>query len=146
MHTRLRRLVEFSFEESVLLLLLSIGSLVLFLSLRVVSLQALVTWLARAPDMAPVRFAARFLRHHEPTRLATLTDLAAWRATGEGRCLIRSLLLFCLLKIRGDAPSLLIGVSRDTSALKAHAWIETSSSGLLDLSSDTIGLEPIARF
>ena len=47
-------------------------------------------------------------------------------------CLVRSLLLFWLLKARGEPAELLIGVSKETSGLQSHAWIETQGKILVD--------------
>jgi hypothetical protein len=50
--------------------------------------------------------------------------LAARAVRPEGPCLLRSLLLFWLLKARGEHAELLIGVSKATGLLESHAWIE----------------------
>jgi hypothetical protein len=62
-----------------------------------------------------------------PQRLVELTDLVA-RVTGRRtRCLVRSLLLFALLRARGDDVALVTGVARRGSGLEGHAWIERGS-------------------
>ena len=60
-------------------------------------------------------------------RLAELTDLVA-RVTGRRtRCLVRSLLLFALLRARGEEIALVVGVARRGDGLEGHAWIERGS-------------------
>jgi hypothetical protein len=45
---------------------------------------------------------------------------------------MRSLLLFWVLKARGEPAELLIGVNKKTGALQSHAWIETQGKILVD--------------
>jgi hypothetical protein len=60
-------------------------------------------------------------------RLAELTELVA-RVTGRRtRCLVRSLLLFALLRARGEEVSLVVGVARRGAGIEGHAWIEQGS-------------------
>jgi hypothetical protein len=65
--------------------------------------------------------------HHggyEVAQLALLADIAARITYGQGRCLGRSLLLFWLLRVRGEPAELLIGINKEVAALHSHAWIE----------------------
>ena len=73
------------------------------------------------------RWLGRFPLNHGCSEVANLTrlaDIAARVTHGHGRCLIRSLLLFWLLKVRGEPAELLIGISKEAAALHSHAWIE----------------------
>jgi hypothetical protein len=73
------------------------------------------------------RWLGRFPVNHgcyEVAQLALLADIAARVTHGQGRCLGRSLLLFWLLKTRGEPAELLIGISKEAAALHSHAWIE----------------------
>jgi Transglutaminase-like superfamily len=73
------------------------------------------------------RWLGRFPVHqdcYEVTQLALLADIAAWVTHGQGRCLGRSLLLFWLLKVRGEPAELLIGIRKEAAVLHSHAWIE----------------------
>jgi hypothetical protein len=56
--------------------------------------------------------------------LTRLADIAARVTHGQGRCLGRSLLLFWLLKVRGEPAELLIGISKEAASLHGHAWIQ----------------------
>jgi len=71
------------------------------------------------------------LDDHWP-RLVTLTNLAARAIRREGPCLLRSLILFWLLKARGEEAELLIGVNKEGEDLQAHAWIETRGTTIGD--------------
>jgi hypothetical protein len=79
------------------------------------------------------------------SRLATLADLAARVARGKGRCLMRSLLLFTLLKTRGEPAELLIGVNKDGTVFQAHAWIQTNGTILGDKAEATAGFSTLLR-
>jgi Transglutaminase-like superfamily len=61
---------------------------------------------------------------YEVAQLAPLADIAARITYGQGRCLGRSLLLFWLLRVRGEPAELLIGINKEVAALHSHAWIE----------------------
>ncbi len=56
--------------------------------------------------------------------LARLADLAANAVRPDGPCLLRSTLLFWLLRARGGQAELLIGVNKENGNLNSHAWIE----------------------
>jgi hypothetical protein len=56
--------------------------------------------------------------------LGRIVNAAALRAFGPGQCLTRSLALQWMLRRRGIASQLRIGVRRDGAGLSAHAWIE----------------------
>jgi hypothetical protein len=80
-----------------------------------------VSRVARSLGDHPTLLAGRALPRE---RLAELADLAA-RITGlRSRCLVRSLLLFALLRGRGEQIAIVIGVARRANALHGHAWIE----------------------
>jgi hypothetical protein len=53
-------------------------------------------------------------------------------------CLTRSIVLFHMLKRRGDCVVLQIGVSKAVSGFEAHAWVE-SDDGLCLIGNDTRG-------
>ncbi len=80
-----------------------------------------VSRVARTLGDHPTLLAGRTLPRE---RLAELADLAA-RVTGRRtRCLVRSLLLFALLRGRGDEIAIVIGLARRADGLQGHAWIE----------------------
>jgi hypothetical protein len=89
-------------------------------ALRAVPLDR-ISRVARSLGDHPSLLAGRAL---PPERLAQLADLAA-RITGRrSRCLVRSLLLFALLRGRGEPIAIVIGMARRAQGLHGHAWIE----------------------
>ncbi|MEX1135091.1 MAG: lasso peptide biosynthesis B2 protein [Acidimicrobiia bacterium] len=67
-----------------------------------------------------------------PVRLTELVSKVAKRLPWKANCLERSLTLAWLLRRRGHAPSLRIGVRRATGELLFHAWIELDGLVLND--------------
>jgi len=59
---------------------------------------------------------------------------------------LRSLLLFWLLKARGEQAELLIGVRKETAALNSHAWIETRGTIIGDSAAMTGSFATLLRF
>lgn len=57
-------------------------------------------------------------------RLEWLVEVAARYAPVKATCLKKALVLSWLLRMRGIATTLRIGVSRQEGELKAHAWLE----------------------
>lgn len=64
--------------------------------------------------------------------LGALTDLAARRSPFPATCLTRSLLLQWMLRRRGVAAELRIGVRLAQGALDAHAWVEVAGEPVND--------------
>lgn len=89
------------------------------IALRLVGLARLQRWLAR-PDGRLVME----LMPEEIERFATLLNLAARYTPAPSTCLTRSLVLVWLLKRRGVASRLRIGVRLADGLLDAHAWVE----------------------
>jgi hypothetical protein len=99
-------------------------TLVARVAVKLVALPRLMGLMARYTGN---RWLRCFPVHHggyEVARLAPLADLAARITYGQGRCLGRSLLLFWLLRVRGEPAELLIGINKEVAALHSHAWIE----------------------
>jgi hypothetical protein len=63
-------------------------------------------------------------------RLAKLTDIAGRRGALTATCLRQSLVIYWLLRRRGFAPELKIGVRREQAAIDAHAWVELQGVAL----------------
>ncbi len=81
-------------------------------------------------------------RHGMPSAIAKLEDSAATRArhpvpllsravsrglrvgSWQPRCLIRSMVLYDLLRKQGDPAELVIGLKEQASSSDAHAWVE----------------------
>lgn len=119
-----RRLASLTFIELVLLLQLVILSLGLRTLLATVALPRLLSYLsymASAPllDRIPL-----FHTRYAADRLFTLIDLATAGRGRDGRCLPRSVLLFWLLAARRESVQLCLGVTKHTTSLNGHAWIE----------------------
>jgi Transglutaminase-like superfamily len=122
---KLRRLSKISLNESLFLAQLVPFTLAARVAVKWVALPRLVGFMARC---AGNRWLGRFPLNHGCSEVANLTrlaDIAARVTHGQGRCLGRSLLLFWLLKARGEPAELLIGISKETASLHSHAWIES---------------------
>jgi hypothetical protein len=74
---------------------------------------------------------------------ARLVDAAARRGAYRATCLPRSLVLWWLLRRRGIAADLRIGVRKEAAEFQAHAWVEYRGTVLND---GTDVSERFARF
>jgi len=121
---KLRRLSEIRPAEWLFLAQLVPFTLAARVAVKLVALPRLVGFMARCVGR---RWLGRFpVKHggYEVAHLTRLADIAARITHGQGRCLGRSLLLFWLLKVRGEPVELLIGISKVAAVLHSHAWIE----------------------
>jgi len=121
---KLRRLAEISPNDCLFLIQLVLLSLIVRVGVRVIGLPCLIGCMTRGAqncwlDHLPWRHG-----WYEVAQLVTLADLAARVTHGQGRCLARSLLLFWLLKVRGEPAEFLLGVRKEATAFYSHAWIE----------------------
>jgi hypothetical protein len=121
---RVRKLGEISPGEWLLLPQLILFSLAAAIALRLMGLPRLIRFIARCAVKPWFSYLPALHSRHEAQRLTLLVDLAARVTHGQRRCLARSLLLFWLLKARGEPAEILVGVSREPLALHSHAWIE----------------------
>ncbi len=69
-----------------------------------------------------------------PQRIAWLVDMADRYAPGKSSCLREAAALAWLLRRRGVATSLRIGVAREGGNLEAHAWLQSEEGELFGLS------------
>src|SRR5918996_2991860 len=116
---KLRRLARLSAGEWLVLIQLVVTSLIATIVLRLISLPRLIDLIfrcARNHWLAPFPL---LHDHFDTSRLANLTDIAAWVTRRNGRCLMRSLLLFWVLKARGEPAELLIGVAKEAEVLRS---------------------------
>jgi len=90
------------------------------LGLRLLSFKALCNLLERS--LPAVAASSTWQRRAET--IARLVQAAATHGVWRTNCLQRSLLLWWLLRRRGIAAELRIGVSRQTDHFEAHAWVE----------------------
>lgn len=86
------------------------------LALHVLGLPRTLAWHSRAPD--------RGAASRELPRAARWIGVAARYTPGGASCLVRSLALLGLLRRRGIAAALRVGVGRTAPCLEAHAWVE----------------------
>ena len=70
----------------------------------------------------------------DPQRMAWLVDVADRYAPGKSSCLRQAAALAWLLRRRGVATSLRIGVAREEGRLMAHSWLESGDGELIGLS------------
>ena len=102
------------------LLLTAMAWLPLFrLGLRVLGLSRFQAWLQH--ENPPVDTS---LSQDDIVRIATLVNIAAVHGPFYATCLTRSLLLVWMLRRRGIASQLRIGVRINQGVLDAHAWVE----------------------
>jgi hypothetical protein len=97
---------------------LSAGSLALAVMVRFVPLPRVVKILGRLPSLPVIPGSTSVQRQ------VSVVDLATRLLQGEGRCLIRSLLLCWLMGSRGESVEILVGVCREAGTFRSHAWIE----------------------
>jgi hypothetical protein len=79
-------------------------------------------------------------------RLIVLADVAARSTRSLGCCLARSLLLFWLLKARGEPVALLAGVRKENTTVIGHAWLEREGRIIADSLTETSRFVPVVRF
>ena len=75
-------------------------------------------------------FASDPFASDKPQRIARLVSIAANHGPYRATCLRQSLALWWLLRRRGIAAELRIGVRKDGAALLAHAWVEHEGQAL----------------
>jgi Transglutaminase-like superfamily len=129
---KLRRLSKFSPGEIFILLQFTAFALAARLALVCLRLSRVMEVVARCANNRFLRCLPLFQNRYDLTRLTRLADIAARIMRAGGPCLLRSLLLFWLLKARGEPAELLIGVSKETSGLQSHAWIESQGKIIAD--------------
>lgn len=111
------------------------------LVLRAFGLRRLQAWLRRCAAPSDGR-----LSRDEINRVAALVELAAARNPFPSTCLTRSLLLLWMLRRRGVASELRIGVRLSAGILNAHAWIEWRGMPINDRSNVGEQFAAFARF
>ncbi len=96
------------------------------LGLRLWGFQAICRLLERSLPQTAFQPADRQGRNWQGCSgtITRLVQAAAKHGIWRANCLQRSLLLWWLLRRRGIAAELRIGVSRRTQRLEAHAWVE----------------------
>jgi hypothetical protein len=64
------------------------------------------------------------VRRYPPGNLSRAVDRALAPIPGDPTCLVRSLVLFRLLREQGDAAEVVIGLPEKPTSQAAHAWVE----------------------
>src|SRR4051812_12564005 len=120
---KLRRLSELSTGELLVFWQLVLFALIARIALKFFALPRISAFITYAANQRSLCCLPLFHNQYETTQLTRLADLAARGTRADGPCLIRSLLLFWLLKVRGEHPELFIGVRKDGPVFNSHAWI-----------------------
>ena len=127
-----RRIAKLSFREWILLVRLSLFSLRVSSQLSYRTLPLVVDGLARRAQMGRWRWAWKSTRYYDTHQLAGLASLAARCSLRTGHCLVRSLLLFWLLRMRGQTVNLCVGMRKENATVRGHAWIEADGRVLVE--------------
>jgi hypothetical protein len=143
---KLRKLAQISPDEWLLLPQLFALCLVVGVALRLVELPRLIGFITQCAKNRWLNCLPFPHARCGVVRLTIFGDLATRVTHGQKRCLIRSLLLLWLFKARGEPAELLIGVSKEASALNSHAWIETRGSVVSDSQEMTGRFATLLRF
>ena len=143
---KLRRLSELSPVELLVFCQLFFFALAARVTLRFIALSHFTKFLAVSAHNPLLRQFPLGHRCQETAQLAVVTGLAARAIRAEGPCLLRSLLLFWLLKARGEYAELLIGVSIEASGLNSHAWVESQGNVLGDSEESAFHFATLLRF
>lgn len=123
------RWLALTWGERRLLLGLMLGLLVVAAMLRVLGVFRTRRWLERFSNHAAFRVAdSDGLRAAE--RLAELAAIAGRRGAITVTCLRQSLLVYWLLRRRGFAPDLKIGMRSLDGVVDGHAWVELGGVAL----------------
>jgi len=122
---KLRRLINLSFSDCLtllyvytLLLLVEFG----FHFFRFSTMVKLISLRCKSSET---------VRGIDPQRGLYLVTIALRHNFFKVKCLSKSFVLFRLLKKRGWAPILYIGIQKDRG-FKAHAWVEIEGNPVLD--------------
>ena len=142
---KLRRLSELSLGELLVFSQLVLLALIARVALALVALPRLSAFIGYGANRSLLRCLPLFQHYHDVSRLTHLADLAARGTRADGPCLLRSLLLFWLLRARGEQAELLIGVRKESSVLSSHAWIETGGAVIGDSAGITGTFAPLLR-
>lgn len=92
-------------------------ALLIELGLKLTSVATLLAWLDR------LRFARMSIASQPSYPLARFASTAYRLLPIDVTCLRESLVLYALLRRRGAAPRLCVGVKKNGERLDAHAWI-----------------------
>jgi hypothetical protein len=143
---KLRRLSKLSPSQLLVFLQLIVFASIVRGILKFLALPRLIAFVAWAANQRWLRCLPLLQNNYETEQLTLLADLAARATRPDGPCLLRSLLLFWLLKARGEQAELLIGVRKEGAVLNSHAWIESQGKIIADSVGMTGGFATLLRF
>lgn len=109
------------------------------MAVRLISPARVFAWANRAPRRIN-RFAA-----NEANWISWAVEQMATRPWINALCLPRALATHAMLRRRGIASRLCLGVARQDQALIAHAWVEIGESDVV-VDRDAGRFTPLARF
>jgi len=124
---KLSKFLALTAAEKGLFLKTAMLSPLFWLGLRVFGLARLQSWIDHSPLAKKTSYSVTKLQG-----IGTLVNSAAHYAPGPVTCLTRSLLLRWLLRRRGIASDLRIGVQLVQGRLDAHAWVEVAGVPIND--------------
>jgi Transglutaminase-like superfamily len=108
-------------------------------AVKLLSAQRILAWAAR-----PLQAVQRFADPDLPALVAAAVQAqAAWYNLA-APCLPTALTVLWMLRRRGVASRLCLGVRRDQSALSAHAWLEIDHNIVFGASE--VAYTPVARY
>src|SRR5919109_1227549 len=102
MPRKLRRLAKLSAVEWLVLFQLVLSALIVMIAVRFLSLPRLINLLSQWAENRLVGRLPLFHSHFAEPQVTNLADIAAWVTHRQGRCLMRSLLLFWLFNARNQ--------------------------------------------
>src|SRR5215831_6005790 len=124
MRKKLRQLARLSCCEWIVFSQLLFFALIIAIGLQRLAILPLMSRINWCAESRPLKYLPFLSRRYERERLLNLVRLAARVVGGTGSCLLRSLLVFWLLKSRREPVKLLLGVRRKDAGFQAHAWVE----------------------
>lgn len=142
----LHRLAKYSFSEWLLIAQCLALVLAMRVGIAVLSLPRLLHALSWMAHHSWFRFFPLWHRRYALAQLALLVRLAARIVHGPESCLSRSLLMFWLLKARGEPADFCLGVSKTQTAMRGHAWVELHGQVIGDTAAVTGRFAPLLRF
>lgn len=111
-----------------------------WIALRVAGLARLQAWERRAFRRGSQAGADAL---PEARTIAAIVEIAARHSPFPNTCLSRSITLAWMLRRRGIASELRIGVRRTGASLEAHAWVECAGVPVNDTPESIAGFDPL---
>jgi len=126
---RLRRLRRLSVCDWIVLAQLVASGALIVVALRTLGWRRVSVALNSLSVTYPMRRFPGFHLLYQMDELDSLVDIASGLSR-RNRCLVRSIMLFWLLRARGESAELVFGVRKREGSFEAHAWT-VSERGLV---------------